>query len=565
MTLGTYPEAVPARWLIPPTVFQSHYPLPPFENVARKSGLDLYGLAGGALMDDFDNDGRMDLVATHIGFEDQMQFFRNRGDGTFEERTETSGLIGETGGLNLLQADYDNDGFVDFLVLRGGWLGTEGRFPLSLLHNNGNGTFTDVTKATGLIAHLAPTQTAAFLDYDGDGRLDLFVGNETLPGSDAEHTFPCELFRANEDGTFTNVAAEAGVDVIGFVKGVVSGDYDNDGRPDLYLSLKGTPNRLYRNEGPGPGGTITFSDVSAAAGVTEPLHSFGAVFFDYDNDGWLDLFVTGYGFMPGSSLAADTAADYLGLPTTGERCRLYRNKGDGTFEDVSQAVGLYKVIAGMGLNVGDLDNDGWLDLYLGTGDPDLSSLIPNRMFRNAEGRFFQDVTTAGNFGHLQKGHGVVFADVDNDGDLDVFEQMGGAATTDKAYSALYRNPGNPNHWVGLELEGTRSNRSAIGARIQVTVETKAGSRTLHRVVGSGGSFGASPLRQHIGLGDAKRITGIEVFWPTTGQTQKIGPLALDRRYHLREGEAEPIRADRGGNRVAARDGRDAGGRTTMAR
>ena len=171
------------------------------------------------------------------------------------------------------------------------------------------------------------------------------------------------------------------------------------------------------------------------------MDSFGAFFFDYDNDGWLDLFVAGCGGFEAKTMAADVAADYLGLPTTAERGRLYRNKGDGTFADVTKAAGLYRVVPAMGLNFGDLDNDGWLDIYLGTGNPDFGTLIPNRMFRNADGRSFQDVTTAGNFGHLQKGHAIAFGDVDNDGDQDVFEEMGGAFLADKAYSALYLESG----------------------------------------------------------------------------------------------------------------------------
>ena len=181
--------------------------------------------------------------------------------------------------------------------------------------------------------------------------------------------------------------------------------------------------------------------------------------------------MAGWGGFDAKTMAADVAADYLGLPTPAERGRLYRNRGDGTFEDVTKAAGLYKVVPAMGLNFGDLDNDGWLDVYLGTGNPDFGTLIPKRMFRNAEGRAFQDVTTAGNFGHLQKGHAIAFGDVDNDGDQDVFEKMGGAFLADKAYSALYLNPGEGNHWLRLELEGVRSNRSAIGARIKVELKT----------------------------------------------------------------------------------------------
>jgi hypothetical protein len=535
MTLGDYPDGVPKELLISPSVFAPEFPLPRFTNVAREAGVDIYGLAGGTILDDFDNDGRLDLVATASGFEDQTRFFWNRGDGTFEDRTEKAGLLGEVGGLNTVQADYDNDGFVDVLVLRGGWLGPDGKFPLSLLRNRGDGTFTDVTKAAGLL-RFAPTQAAVWFDYDGDGWLDLYVGNE----SSANDSHPCHLFHSNRDGTFTDVAKTAGVDVVGFVKGVNAGDYDNDGRPDLYLSLVGE-NVLFHNDGPArEGKEWRFTSVEKKAGVTEPHGSFGTFFFDYDNDGWLDLYVAGYGGVADlAGLSGSVAADYLGLPNSGERGRLYQNRGDGTFEDVTKAAGLYRVVPTMGHNFGDLDNDGWLDIYLGTGNPDFSSLVPNRMFRNDGGRRFQDVTTAGNFGHLQKGHGIAFGDVDNDGDQDVFEVMGGAYTGDKAYSTLYRNPGNRNRWVSLDLSGVRSNRRAIGARIEVTVETPTGSRSIYRVVGSGGSFGGNPMRQEIGLGDARRILSVKVFWPVTGKTDTIAGLKLDRRYAIREGEGKP--------------------------
>jgi len=552
MTLGSYPEGVSPRDLIPPATFASEYPLPAFENVAKQVGVDVYGLAGGAVLDDFDNDGRLDLMVSHSGFEDQTRLFRNQGDGRFEDRTERAGLAGETGGLNMTQADYDNDGNVDVLVLRGGWMGPAVRFPLSLLRNKGNGTFTDVTKAAGLLTHLAPTQTATWLDYDGDGWLDLFVGNETRVGS-FEEPSPCELFHNNRDGTFSNVASASGVDVVGYVKGVVSGDYNNDGRPDVYVSIMGSDNLLLRNDGPAsdPRGW-RFTNVAKEAGVTGPISSFGTFFFDFDNDGRLDLFVAGWSGFDVKTMAADVAADYLRLPTSAERGRLFRNKGDGTFEDVTRAAGLYRVVPAMGLNFGDLDNDGWLDVYLGTGNPDFGTLIPNRMFRNAEGRAFQDVTTAGNFGHLQKGHAIAFGDVDNDGDQDIFEEMGGAFLADKAYSALYLNPSENNRWLRLELEGVRSNRSAIGTRIKVELKTGNGTRYLYRTVGSGGSFGCSPLRAEIGLKGAEGIAAVEVLWPATGQVQRLTGLLSDRSYRVREDASAAVEVARPGFKIKVR-------------
>jgi FG-GAP-like repeat/ASPIC and UnbV len=541
MTLGSYPDGVAPRFLIPPSAFAAAHPLPAFENVAGAVGLDIYGVSGGALLEDLDEDGRLDVMVTAIGFGDQMRVFRNV-DGRFTDATAASGLTGLTGGLNMVTADYDNDGLLDVLVLRGAWMGAAGQFPMSLLRNRGGLRFEDVTRAAGLL-RLRPSQTATWLDVDGDGFLDLFVGNES--GGPAIN--PCELYRNNRDGTFSEIAKASGVDLVAFVKGVVSGDYDNDGDPDIFVSVAQGANLLFRNDGPGPRGSTgwRFTNVAALAGVELPKNSFPAMFFDYDNDGWLDLFVAPYW---GS--AEDVAADYLGLETSVERGKLYRNKGDGTFADVTREAGLHTVMQVMGLNYGDLDNDGWLDIYAGTGNPDFHTLVPNRMFRNDGGRRFQDVTTAGNFGHLQKGHGIAWGDVDNDGDLDIFEQMGGAYQADRAYSALYENPrATPKEnagradWVSLELEGTTANRAAIGARVTVRLETPAGPRRIHRVVSSGGSFGASTLRVFVGLGDATRIAGVDVAWPLAGKgaaaVQTFAGLEPARHYLLKQGASAP--------------------------
>lgn len=525
MTLGSYPQSVPEKWRIAPKAFQSEYDIKRFPNIGSQLGLDLLGRAGGAVVDDLDGDGYLDIMISGSGFQDQLRFFHNNGDATFTERTKEAKLLGETGGLNLIQTDYNNDGHIDILVIRGGWMGQSGRFPSSLLRNNGDGTFTDVTKQAGLM-RAGPTQTAVWFDYNNDGWLDLYVGYEL----DEAMKQPCALYRNNKDGTFTDVAAQAGVNLTAYVKGVTSADYDQDGWPDLFLSSQKGTKTLYHNNGNG-----TFTDVTASAGVGERFNSFGTFFFDYDNDGWADLFVMDF-----NKDIEKVVTDLQGLPTGFERAHLYRNNHNGTFTDVSHEAHIDKVIMGMGLNYGDLDNDGYLDIYVGTGSPDLSALLPNRMFRNAGGKVFQEVTTSGGFGHLQKGHGVAFADINNDGSQDVFEEMGGAVDGDVAYSALFANPGHGNHWITLKLEGVQTNRAALGARIKVTVRAASGSRDIYRTVGSGASFGCNPYRQEIGLGQAQAIEKVEITWPVSRKTQVVRGLKSDGFYSIREDRDQAI-------------------------
>lgn len=538
MTVGEYPDGVPERWRIPPSAFASAHDVGEFRDIASSVGLGVVGLAGAAIVDDFDGDGRLDVFVTSMGLRDQVRYFRNRGDGRFIEQTEEAGLRGIVGGLNAVHADYDNDGHADIFIPRGGWLGANGLLPPSLLRNRGGGRFEDVTESAGLL-DAYPSQSAAWGDFDNDGWLDLFVATES---SGATGDIPTRLYRNNRDGSFTDVARQAGVAAVGFFKGAVWGDYDNDGRLDLYLTGIQRPagNRLFRNDGPDAAGNWSFTDVADEAGVRGPWSSFTTWFFDYDNDGWLDLFVSGYA----GSVAA-VAADYLGIGQRreGEIPRLYRNQGDGTFRDVAAEVGLDTVLMTMGGNFGDLDNDGWLDVYAGTGNPDFRTLVPNRMFRNAGGLRFQDVTTAGGFGHLQKGHGIAFADVDQDGDQDVFIKIGGAYTGDVFQSALFQNPGHGNRWLKLALVGHSSNRSAIGARVRVTLASPSGPRVITTVVGSGSSFGGSPLRRELGLGDATRVERIEIDWPATGRRQIFRDLAVDQSLEIREDASEPRRLD----------------------
>jgi hypothetical protein len=534
MTLGQYPAKVPSQWLIPGLDKDTcSSPVKPFQDMAGSLGLgNSRNMAGGVIVDDFDHDGNLDIVTSCWDLDQSMHYFHNNGDGTFTDESERSGLSRIKGGLNLIQADYNNDGNPDILVIRGAWLQENGKQPKSLLRNNGDGTFTDVTVESGILS-FSPTQAAVWADFNNDGWLDLFIGNETTSGFNPH---PAELYINNHDGTFTNVAAEAGCDKMGFIKGVVSADYDNDGWPDIFLSNLDGHKMLLHNRAI-KGRIPQFEDVTARAGLDKELtYTFPTWFFDYDNDGWPDIFVCGYYFK--GHLAHMAAAEALGQPDNDPNTmHLYHNNHDGTFTDVSAAAGLDRPVYGMGSNFGDIDNDGWLDMYIGTGNPDFTSLIPNRMFRNIEGRYFTDVTQSARVGNLQKGHGVAFADIDNDGDQDIFIETGGAYPGDAFYNSFYVNPGqNDKGWVSVQLEGVHSNRSAIGAHIAVTFTEDGRQRTVYRDVGSGGSFGASPLRQEIGIGKAVTIDELIIKWPTSGTVQVFKNVQPRRFLHIREGD-----------------------------
>ncbi len=540
MTLGDHPGAVEPEYRLSLEAFGSGADFPRFPNVAPALGIDTFNLSGGAVVDDFDGDTDLDIFTTTFDPGGEPRFFAGDGEGGFEDRTSAAGLKGLYGGLNVVQGDIDNDGDLDLYVLRGAWFGPYGRHPNSLLRNESAGPdgrgvplFRDVTFLSGLGDIHYPTQTAAWADVDNDGDLDLFVGNEHSAGQPA----PSQLFRnegAGEDGVvrFLDVAAVAGVDLRAFVKAAVWGDIDNDRFPDLYVSVLGGANRLYRNRGDG-----TFEDVAAELGVTGPRQSFPAWFWDFDNDGNLDLFVSSYTGDRGG--VGFVAASYQGFPGPWELARLYRGTGGGRFEDVAARAGLTRLHLPMGSNFGDLDGDGFLDFYLGTGYPDYEAVMPNVLYRSLGGERFVDVSLAAGFGHLQKGHAVVFADIDSDGDLDVFEQMGGAFPGDGFGDALFENPGFGNRWLGLRLVGTESNRSAIGARIRVDVVDSDGERrSIRRRVNGGGSFGGNPLRQTIGLGRPASVEKVEVYWPTTDSTQAFAGVGMDRLYRIVEGVPE---------------------------
>ena len=529
MTLGQYPGEVPSKWRIPESAFVSENSnFPYFPNKAPALKVDNRGLSGGVCLEDFNNDGKIDIFVTSYGYNDAPTLYFNTGNG-FEDKTASAGIAELKGGLNTSHADYNNDGYIDIYILRGGWLGKGGNHPNSLLKNNGDGTFTDVTKASGLFRP-KPTQTAAWADFDNDGWLDLFVGAEAVKVGGAALDNPSVLWRNNGDGTFTDVTTAMGINVKAFVKGVAWGDANNDGWPDLYVSTLDSPNFLYENVA-GKG----FKNVAATAGVAEPVQSFPAWFWDFNNDGWQDLFISGYDLKQLNFVGGEAGAEYSSKTTQGEPPRLYKNNGDGTFTDVATEMGLNHMLYSMGANFGDLDNDGFLDFYVGTGAPDFRSVVPNRMFRNVAGNRFEEVTMSG-FGHIQKGHGVGFADLDNDGDQDIYAVMGGAFEGDVAQNVLFENPHTGQDWITLKLVGKKSNRAAIGAKVALDITNNGQKRTIYRTVSTGGSFGANSLQLEIGLGENAQIQRLKVFWPNgSNQAEEWTDLAVNQVLELVEG------------------------------
>jgi hypothetical protein len=533
MTLGEYPRLVPAPWLIPGLDKDTcAYQLKPFRDMAGDLKLNsTRNMGGGVIIDDFNNDGYLDIVTSAWGLDESMHFYKNNGDGSFTDLSEASGLSKIKGGLNLIQADYNNDGYTDILVLRGAWIGEFGQQPKTLLRNNGDGTFTDVTIESGILS-FHPTQTAVWADFNNDGWLDLFIGNETVS---PDHPHPSELYINNQDGTFSNVASQAGCEALAFMKGVTAADYNNDGWPDIFISVMGGKKILFKNKGV-KARIPQFENSSTESGLDQEItYTFPTWFWDYDNDGWPDIFACSYQFI--GSLAGIAAAEALNLPVPRTaKMYLYHNNHDGTFSDITKHAGLEKPVFAMGANFGDLDNDGWLDMYLGTGNPDFTSVVPNKLFKNIDGSRFADVTGSARMGNLQKGHGVAFADIDNDGDQDIFIEMGGALPGDAFYNSFYINPGqNDNHWISLLLTGTHANRSAIGARICLSFREQGVQRKVYQDVNSGGSFGSSPLRKEIGIGKANLIDELSISWPGSDKVQIFKNVAPNQFLKIKEG------------------------------
>jgi hypothetical protein len=533
-------------------VRSSAQPAPPvFVNVAAAAGIDFHHvngasaarhlpeiMSGGGLFFDFDNDGWQDvflvdggsLVDAATARRARHRLFRNRGNGTFEDVTARSGIGHSQYGMGACAADYDNDGFIDLYVTNVG--------ANTLYHNNGGKSFTDVTRAAG-VGSSSFAASCAFADVDRDGYVDLFVtnyvdarlDNNVFCGDTAArirvYCHPLNfapltsvLYHNNGNGTFTDISQKAGIGQHkGNGLGVVIGDYDDDGWPDIFVANDTTPNFLYHNEGGG-----IFKEVALASGVSvaadgRPRAGMGTDFGDYDNDGRLDLFVTNHEL---------------------ETHTLFRNLGRGLFAETTTESGIgveTLPYVGFGTQFLDFDNDGDLDLAIVNGHvmndsghfrPGSKEAQRKLLFRNeGSGRFKEVGRTAGpGFAVEAVGRMLAAGDYDNDGAPDLLIVNNGGA------AELLRNGGGThNNAVLLKLVGTRSNRSAIGARVHLT----AGGRTQLREVKAGsGYLGQGDLRLHIGVGRAAQVTRIEIRWPS-GSTEVVQNAPVNAVLTITEG------------------------------
>ena len=438
----------------------------PFTDITGKAGVGNIGNGKGVAWADIDRDGFQDLFVSNKG--GLSILYRNNGDGTFTDITRKAGLAEVATGYSMGScfADYDNDGYPDLYVVKGGREEIE---PNRLMRNNGDGTFTDVTDKAGVGAKMF-TYAAAWADYDRDGFLDLYLANYGVGKKNI-------LYRNNGNGTFTDMTDKAGVGDRSWSWSAVWCDVNNDGRPDLYVVNgqypTGQPNKLYINNGDG-----TFRDQSRESGADDPNWGLGAAFADYDNDGNFDLYVS----------------NYVG-PN-----RLLHNDGKGKFTDVSTPAGLAYEGWGKGPSWGDVDNDGDPDLYEG------DCKLANQLYINdGKGKFANQADkfpAVKNEGVRTKG--TAFCDIDNDGDIDLFVVSWGGA------NKLYRNEQNDRNFIGVKLVGTVSNRDAVGARVKVSQNGKQVG--LREVFSMSGFCSQPPLTQHFGL-PAPGKYKVDVTWP----------------------------------------------------
>ena len=573
--------------------FKNQY-YPEFLKQKLRFAMIRYGPAGISAAD-YDNDGLYDLFIPD-GVESKL--FHNLGNGKFEDVTAKAGLAGLDGVSVALFADYDNDGLKDLFVSR--------TFkPNQLFHNNGDGTFTDVTAKSG-IGEDCCTTVASWADYDNDGYLDLYVGRYLDPRTDIPTTFyarnglPNQLYHNNGDGTFTNVTEKAGVGEIGLCLGTVWGDYNDDGYPDLYVVNDFGRKTLYRNNKDG-----TFTDVTVASGTLAYGAGMNASMVDYDNDGKLDIYVTNIRSEEGWYAQWPTVGRYMinswrqgvwitDMPLYMQVFRqsgfnfvkvfqdmaagnnLLHNKGDGTFEDVTAKNGANPVGWFWGASFADFDNDGWQDVFAADGwvynDRDteieldfLNSVVSeqklyktgilfdpahfghtswhgwehNRYLRNRGDGTFDEVGRAAGNDLLKNSRGVAVADFWNRGVMDIAV----SASTDN-HALLKNTVGEGRNWLQVELVGSKSatnpkgsNRDAVGVRVSI----KAGGKPQMRELTLGDGYGSqNSLRQHFGLGAATSVDELTVKWPASGTTQVFHNVAGQRIIQITEGKDEIV-------------------------
>jgi hypothetical protein len=532
MTLGGFPQGVNEKFRIDFAAADTKVPgFMPFYNSATDLGVDVNGLSGAGIIEDFNRDGFMDVFASSYGIKDNVTLFFSDGKGGFTDMTDSAQLRGITGGLNAKQADFNNDGFMDILLLRGAWLDVGGEWPNSLLRNNGDGTFSDVTFEAGMGSSFYPTETAAWADVNNDGWVDVFIANE----NNDKNAHPCELFVNNGDGTFTDKAKDWNMDGnFGYAKAANFADFNNDGWMDLFLGCLGQPNYLFMNRGKQPNGELKFINIASKAGVTSPNMSFPAIVVDFDHNGFPDILSTSFPLDRLDYVAQDVGEEMLGITSKVEKTRLFLNQGNETFKDVSKEWNIDKMIYAMGLNSGDLNNDGWIDIYAGTGAFAFTTLVPNRVFLNRGGKGFDEVTMQSGMGHLQKGHGIGFGDLDNDGDQDVYITLGGAVEGDVAHNALFVNPNTGNNWLRIQLRG-KENKNSVGARVRVTGKLATGKvQSWYHTVGDGGTFGSNSMELELGLGAVSEIVEVRIDWPGR-KTEVYNGVGINKAWIFHEG------------------------------
>ncbi len=509
--MGGYPEFVPEHYRLK---LKAGYekPVVEFEDIAPRLGLDKTSAGRGIAIFDYDGDGYLDILiaAAHGG----CNLYHNNGDGTFTDVSINSGFDSCVNGFSPIVGDYNNDGLPDVFVTRLGFYSGE----CQLFRNNGDGTFTDVTEEAGLKVW-GPGFTPSWIDYDRDGHLDLFIANNL--GGLFERKTPNRLFHNNGDGTFTEVAEQAGLSTMWPTIGGAWGDYDNDGYPDLFLSNGLGRSQLYKNNHDG-----TFTDVSREAGVDSICFGSPAFWWDYDNDGWLDIAQ----FVWSDHEDVLYTLEHGEGPADGHPMRVYRNNRDGTFTEVGREIGFVGCHGTMSGNCADINNDGNLDIVLGNGSPKMDRLEPMIVMEN-DGTKFRNITFAAGFPYLGKSHGVNMADLFGDGRMSVLIAAGGAYPGDLLTTNVFYPKELAGNYLNVRLKGTISNRSAIGSRVSI----EAGGKKQMREVVGGSNFGCLPLEQHFGLAKTETVDSLEIRWPN-GLVQKFGPIEANQTIEFTEGE-----------------------------